>query len=120
MTDDTTRFTWGLMMSCLGGGLGGVRMTTRPVGHVTGTRAEAREALHRHVLGFEPRHPLNLERRTVYESGEGYLVIAEGLTQTFEYEFKLARVVHDTRPAAPVVPPQPLAPPPPVGPPALG
>ena len=117
MTDDAARADWGLMMSCLGGGLGGVRMVTRPVGHVSGTRSEAADALYRHVLAFEPRHPLNLVRRTVYEDGDGFLVIAEGMTQTFEYEFKLARVVHDTRPAAPVVPPQPFAPPPPVAPP---
>ncbi|MEV1026366.1 hypothetical protein [Streptomyces sp. NPDC050264] len=118
MTDDSTRMTWGLMMAALGGGLGGVRMVTRAVGHVSGTRREAREALHRHVLAFEPKHPLNLQRRTVYEHGDdGYLVIAEGMTQTFEYEFTLARVVHDTRPDMPVVPPQPMAPPPPVAPP---
>jgi hypothetical protein len=111
VTDDSTRATWGLMLVCLGGGLGGVRMVTRPVGHVTGTRQEAREALHRHVLSFEPRHPANLMRRTVYEQGEGYLVLAEGFTQTFEYEFRLARVVHDTRPDMPAVPPPPVAPP---------
>ncbi|WP_394428612.1 hypothetical protein [Streptomyces sp. SGAir0957] len=117
MTDDATRGTWGLMMTCLGGGLGGVRMVTRPAGHVSGTRAEAHDALRRHVLAFAPRHPANLQRRTVYEHGDGYLVLAEGLTQTFEYEFHLARVVHDTRPDMPVVPPQPVAPPPPAAPP---
>ncbi|WP_164300181.1 hypothetical protein [Streptomyces sp. SID14478] len=118
MTDDTARGTWGLMLSCLGGGVGGVRMTTRPVGHVTGTRREAGDALLRHVSSFEPRHPLNLVRRTVYEQGDGYLVIAEGMTQTFEYAFRLARVVHDTRPDLPMAPPQPAAPPPPVAPPS--
>ncbi|MFI6873755.1 hypothetical protein ACIBL6_09975 [Streptomyces sp. NPDC050400] len=115
MTDEGTRATWGLMMSHLQGGLGGVRWATRSVGHVIGTRQEAAQALHRHVLAFEPKHPLNVVRRTVYEDGDGYLVIAEGLTQTFEYGFRLSRVVHDTRPDAP---PQPAAPPPPFAPPA--
>ncbi|MET9494769.1 hypothetical protein [Streptomyces sp. NPDC006552] len=117
MRDDATRGTWGLMLTCLGGGLGGVRMVTRPVGHVTGTRQEARDALYRHVLSFELKHPANPQRRTVYEQDEGYLLIAVGLTQTFEYAFHLARVVHDSRPDLPLAPPQPTAPPPPVAPP---
>ncbi|WP_338702828.1 hypothetical protein V2W30_36195 [Streptomyces sp. Q6] len=113
MTQDESRATWGLMMSCLHGGVGGPHWGTRAAGHVSGTRREARDALHRHVLAFEPRKPLNLVRRTVYEEGEGYLVIAEGMTQTFEYRFTLSRVVHDTaqQPAVPAVPPPPLAPP---------
>ncbi|MFI7011830.1 hypothetical protein [Streptomyces sp. NPDC050145] len=119
--EDQVRGTWGLMMTCLHGGAGGLRKQTRAEGHVTGTRAEAREALHRHVLAFDPARPAMPVRRVVYEEGEGYLVIIEGQTMTYQYAFKLCRVVLDTNPdaAPPAAPPQ-YAPPPPAAPPYGG
>ncbi|QNS07821.1 hypothetical protein [Streptomyces xanthii] len=119
--EDQVRGTWGLMMSCQHANPTGLYKQTRAEGHVTGTRAEAREALHRHVLAFDPARPAMPVRRVIYEDGEGYLVIIQGRTQTYQYEFKLCRVVLDSQPnAAPPAAPPMFSPPPPAAPPSAG
>ncbi|MZD09806.1 hypothetical protein GTW43_32695 [Streptomyces sp. SID5785] len=101
--------------------VGGLYLATRSQGHVTGTRTQARDALYRHVLAFAPPRPSIPVRRTVYEDGDGYLVIIEGRMQTYEYAFRLCRVVTDTEPgAAPPAAPPVYAPPPPAAPPLGG
>jgi hypothetical protein len=100
-----------MMLTCLAASVGGgLYLATRSQGHVNGTRAEAHDALYRHVLAFDPPRPAMPVRRTVYEDGEGYLLIIEGRTQTYEYAFKLSRVMFDSAPAT-APPPAPAAPP---------
>ncbi len=64
--------------------------------HVDGTREEALAALRRRAQWFEPLHPANPKRRALYRSGDGFLLVLDGMLQDFHCRFTVAELLFDS------------------------
>ncbi|MEV6114139.1 hypothetical protein AB0L59_16905 [Streptomyces sp. NPDC052109] len=75
------------------------------VAHVHGTRAEALAELERRARSYSPEHPRSPRRRRLLRDGDGFLLVVDGMWQSFATRFTVAELLEDS--AAPVAVPAP-------------
>ncbi|WP_137992902.1 hypothetical protein [Streptomyces vilmorinianum] len=97
---------WGLIVEQTVG-FGNERRMWAPavIAHVTGTREEAMEVLRERARYFQPMHPAKDRRRVLYQDGDGFLLILDGVWQTFHCRFTVAELLYDSN--APEPEPEP-------------
>lgn len=94
---------WGLVVEQnLGFGRQGRMWSVGVMDHVEGTREDALKALRVRAECFEPVHPANPKRRTLYREADGFLLVLEGVWQPFHCRFTVAEQLYDS--AAPEPP----------------
>ncbi|MEU0134599.1 hypothetical protein ABZ172_11260 [Streptomyces sp. NPDC006296] len=88
---------WGMVVEQnLGYGRQGRMWSVGVLGHVEGTREEALAALRVRAERFEPVHPANPKRRTLYREADGFLLVLEGVWQPWHCRFSVAEQVYDS------------------------
>ncbi|MFD6471608.1 hypothetical protein [Streptomyces goshikiensis] len=106
---------WGLLVEQnLGYGRTGRMWSAGVLGHVDGTREEAFAELRRRAEVFEPAHPANVKRRVLYQQGEGFLLVLDGMWDVFHCRFTVAEQLYDSAAPAPAPAPAPEPAPEPV------
>ncbi|MFD6230271.1 hypothetical protein ACFWFZ_25885 [Streptomyces sp. NPDC060232] len=110
--------TWGLILETTVGF--GERKHTEAyvVAHVEGPREAALAELERRARAYSPEHPRSPQRRRLFRSGDGFLLVIDGAWQSHATRFAVAELMDDTDRPAPAeagggtapAPPQPATP----------
>ncbi|MEK8142019.1 hypothetical protein NKH18_03370 [Streptomyces sp. M10(2022)] len=88
---------WGLMVEQnLGYGRQQRMWSAGVMDHVDGTREEALAALRQRAERFVPVHPANPKRRALYRSDDGFLLVIDGVWQSFHLRFSVAELLYDS------------------------
>ncbi|WP_369392166.1 hypothetical protein AB5J72_34750 [Streptomyces sp. CG1] len=64
--------------------------------HVHGSRAEALAELERRARSYSPEHPRNPRRRRLFRDGDGFLLVVDGVWQSFATRFTVAELLEDS------------------------
>ncbi|WP_190018692.1 hypothetical protein [Streptomyces lucensis] len=74
------------------------------VAYVRGTRAQALAELERRARSYSPEHPRSPRRRRLLRASDGFLLVVDGVWQSFVTRFTVAELLEDSD--APAVPEQ--------------
>ncbi|MCZ4102468.1 MULTISPECIES: hypothetical protein [Streptomyces] len=98
---------WGLVMETTVG-LGERKHTEASVmQHVEGSRQEALAELEARARRHEPEHPRSPQRRRLFRTCDGLLLVVDGTWQSFSTRFTLAELVEDSAAPVPTATPEP-------------
>ncbi|WP_443065844.1 hypothetical protein [Streptomyces sp. NBC_00503] len=74
------------------------RWSVGVIGHVEGTREDALAALRARAQTYEPAHPYNVKRRVLYQERDGFLLVLDGVWQTYHCRLTVAEELSDSAP----------------------
>ncbi|MEU9477316.1 hypothetical protein [Streptomyces sp. NPDC048191] len=93
---------WGLVVETTMSAGDRKHIEANVVAHVHGTRDEAFAELERRARSFSPEHPRSPRRRRLLRHGDGFLLVVDGVFQSFATRFTVAELLEDS--AAPAAP----------------
>ncbi|MFF9768449.1 hypothetical protein ACF1GT_17865 [Streptomyces sp. NPDC014636] len=95
--------TWGLVIETTVGAGDRKHLEAYVVAHVIGSRAEALAELERRARSHSPEHPRSPRRRRLLRNADGFLLVIDGVWQSFVTRFSVAELLEDSAAPEPVV-----------------
>ncbi|MFI9243696.1 hypothetical protein ACIGXF_14085 [Streptomyces sp. NPDC053086] len=88
--------TWGLVIETTVGAGDRKHLEAYVVAHVIGSRAEALAELERRARSHSPEHPRSPRRRRLLRNADGFLLVIDGVWQSFVTRFSVAELLEDS------------------------
>lgn len=88
--------TWGLIVETTTGTAERKHWVGEVLAQVEGTREEALAELEKRARQYRPAHPRKPQRTRLFRDGDGFLLVSDGVWETFLTRFTLAELLDDS------------------------